>query len=73
MANENVNMDISMTVKYSSSNIDDIDEKSSNVVQKIKIKEYKVRWVMLSLFSFYWGLSTFQWIEYSIISNIVSK
>ncbi|KAK0098548.1 hypothetical protein PV326_007008 [Microctonus aethiopoides] len=73
MANENVNMDISLTVKYSSSNIDDMDEKSSNVVQKIKIKEYKVRWVMLSLFSFYWGLSTFQWIEYSIISNIVSK
>ncbi|CAD6244045.1 GSCOCG00013220001-RA-CDS [Cotesia congregata] len=40
---------------------------------EINIKEYKKRWIMLGLFTIYTGLSTFQWVEYSIISNIISR
>lgn len=40
---------------------------------EIKIKEYKKRWIILGLFSIYSGLSAFQWVEYSIISNIITR
>ena len=37
------------------------------------IKLYKKRWVILFLFSVYSGSNAFQWIQYSIISNIITR
>jgi len=34
-------------------------------------KLYRKRWLILLLFSFYSGTNAFQWIQYSIISNII--
>lgn len=39
----------------------------------LETKVYKRRWLMLGLFILYTGMSNFQWIQYSIISNIVSR
>ena len=36
-------------------------------------KLFKRRWFILFLFSFYSGSNAFQWIQYSIIGNIISK
>ncbi|XP_043278899.1 uncharacterized MFS-type transporter C09D4.1-like isoform X2 [Venturia canescens] len=36
-------------------------------------KLYKSRWIVLFLFIFYSATSTFQWVEYSIITNIVAR
>lgn len=34
---------------------------------------YRIRWYILLLFSLYSGVNAFQWIQYSIISNIIVK
>ncbi|XP_076632513.1 choline/ethanolamine transporter flvcr2a [Colletes latitarsis] len=39
----------------------------------LEIKVYKKRWIILALFITYTALSTFQWIQYSIITNIISR
>uniref|UniRef100_A0A1B6E568 Choline/ethanolamine transporter FLVCR1 n=1 Tax=Clastoptera arizonana TaxID=38151 RepID=A0A1B6E568_9HEMI len=40
---------------------------------KTECKLYKRRWLMLALFVFYSMSNAFQWIEYSIIANVVQK
>ncbi|XP_053981948.1 feline leukemia virus subgroup C receptor-related protein 2-like [Hylaeus volcanicus] len=39
----------------------------------LDIKVYKRRWLMLGLFILYTATTAFQWIQYSIITNIVSR
>lgn len=41
--------------------------------KKYELKVYKTRWIVVALFMFYSGMSTFQWVQYSIVSNIVSR
>jgi len=41
-------------------------------VKQLKLKVYKKRWLMLIIFMIYAG-SNSQWIEYSIITNIVIR
>lgn len=42
-------------------------------VAPLKIRVYKRRWLVLGIFAFYSGVSTCQWIQYSIITNIVCR
>ncbi|XP_034174889.1 choline/ethanolamine transporter flvcr2a [Osmia lignaria lignaria] len=39
----------------------------------LQTKVYKRRWLMLALFSTYSSMFTLQWVQYSIIANIVSR
>lgn len=39
----------------------------------MKIKVYKKRWFILILYILYTAIGQFQWVEYSIIKNIVQK
>ena len=41
--------------------------------EKPEVKVYKTRWVVLILFIFYSATTTYPWVEYAIISNIVSR
>ncbi|KAL6268571.1 hypothetical protein P5V15_001706 [Pogonomyrmex californicus] len=41
--------------------------------EPIKLKVYTKRWLMLAIYMFYTGTSSSQWIEYSIITNIVTR
>lgn len=50
-----------------------IDDKEKKNLTKFDVKKYKRRWFILGLFCFYCGLSTFQWVEYSIITNIITR
>lgn len=38
-----------------------------------KIKVYAIRWVVLGIFVSYSAISAFQWIQFSIISDVVTK
>lgn len=38
-----------------------------------EIKLYKIRWVVVGVFTLYAAASAVQWVEYSIITNIVMK
>ncbi|XP_014233938.1 feline leukemia virus subgroup C receptor-related protein 2-like [Trichogramma pretiosum] len=49
------------------------DEAKKEDNPEIIIKVYKRRWLMLSLYIFYAAIVAGQWIEYSIISNIVQR
>ena len=42
-------------------------------VEPLKLKVYKKRWLMLIIYMIYAGSNCFQWIEYSIIANIVIR
>ncbi|XP_076823376.1 choline/ethanolamine transporter flvcr2a-like [Clavelina lepadiformis] len=50
---------------------DNLEKKNS--VSNVETKLYHKRWFILFLFSFYSGTNAFQWIEYSIISNIITR
>lgn len=39
----------------------------------LQIKVYKRRWIVLTIFILYAAASSLQWIEYSIITNIVMR
>lgn len=39
----------------------------------LKLKVYKKRWLMLAIYMIYAGVNSSQWIEYSIITNIVTR
>lgn len=52
---------------YEKTNIREVDEK------KVFTKVYQRRWIMLALFVFYAALVCGQWIEYSIIANVVMR
>ncbi|CAB0036070.1 unnamed protein product [Trichogramma brassicae] len=49
------------------------DETKKEASPEIIIKVYKRRWLMLSLYIFYAAIVAGQWIEYSIISNIIQR
>ncbi|XP_011165702.2 feline leukemia virus subgroup C receptor-related protein 2 [Solenopsis invicta] len=42
-------------------------------VEPLKLKVYKKRWLILIIYMIYNGTNSSQWIEYSIISNIVTR
>ncbi|KYQ54727.1 Feline leukemia virus subgroup C receptor-related protein 2 [Trachymyrmex zeteki] len=42
-------------------------------VAPLKLKVYKKRWLMLIIYMIYSGVNTSQWIEYSIITNVVTR
>ncbi|XP_011698243.1 PREDICTED: feline leukemia virus subgroup C receptor-related protein 2-like [Wasmannia auropunctata] len=42
-------------------------------VEPLKLKVYKKRWLMLAIYMLYSGANSSQWIEYSIITNIVTR
>lgn len=39
----------------------------------LKLKVYKKRWLILIIYMIYAGTNSSQWIEYSIITNIVTR
>lgn len=45
----------------------------STDVGPLKLKVYKKRWLMLGIYMIYAGANSSQWIEYSIITNIVTR
>ncbi|KYN30097.1 PREDICTED: feline leukemia virus subgroup C receptor-related protein 2-like [Trachymyrmex cornetzi] len=47
-------------------------DESTNV-EPLKLKVYKKRWLMLIIYMIYNGTNSSQWIEYSIITNVVTK
>ncbi|KAG9436236.1 feline leukemia virus subgroup C receptor-related protein 2 [Apis mellifera carnica] len=49
------------------------NEKNNDNDNSLETKVYKKRWLILSLFIVYTGMSNFQWIQYSIVSNIVRR
>lgn len=46
---------------------------SEKTAGDLKIKVYKRRWIVLTIFILYSAISAFQWIQYPIITNIVMK
>lgn len=38
-----------------------------------EIKVYAKRWIILAIYVGYATFSTFQWVEYSIITNVITK
>lgn len=42
-------------------------------VQRSEVRLYKKRWFILTIFVFYSMSNAMQWIQYSIIANIVQK
>lgn len=50
-----------------------MSEKQHPSNERQLIKVYKRRWVVLTIYSLCAAVSAFQWIEYSIITNIIMK
>ncbi|KAG7188877.1 hypothetical protein KM043_008483 [Ampulex compressa] len=50
-----------------------LEGNEENSYQRLELKVYKRRWLMLGLYILCSGGSTCQWIQYSIISNIVTR
>jgi len=48
-------------------------EGQSIPIEPLKLKVYGKRWFTLIIYIIYAGTSTYQWIEYSIIANIVTR
>ena len=42
-------------------------------VEPLKLKVYKKRWLMLIIYMIYNGTNSSQWIEYSIITNVITR
>lgn len=42
-------------------------------VNKVEFKLYPRRWLILAIYLLYSGANSFQWMEYSIITNIITK
>ncbi|XP_015119902.1 feline leukemia virus subgroup C receptor-related protein 2 [Diachasma alloeum] len=42
-------------------------------ISKMEIKDSKWRWVLMAVYIFYCGISAFQWVEYSIVANIIVR
>lgn len=50
-----------------------MSEKQQSSEERPIIKVYKRRWVVLTIYILCAAVSCFQWIEYSIITNIIMK
>ena len=48
-------------------------ERNDDTALLEEVKTYRRRWWILALFSLYSATNAFQWIQYSIISNIIVK
>jgi len=48
-------------------------ERSSVPIEPLKLKVYRRRWLTLIIYMIYTGTNTYQWIEYSIITNVVTR
>lgn len=44
-----------------------------SAVEPLKLKVYERRWLVLIIYMIYAGACSYQWIEYSIITNIVTR
>ncbi|CAL1678174.1 unnamed protein product [Lasius platythorax] len=67
---EDTNLNEALTIK-SSAKIAKLGERSD--IEPLKLKVYKKRWLILAIYMFYNGAISCQWIEYSIITNIVTR
>lgn len=67
---DDTNLNEVLTVK-SSAKIAKLGVQSD--IKPLKLKVYKRRWLILAIFMGYNGVIAAQWIEYSIIANIVSR
>ncbi|CAL1678175.1 unnamed protein product [Lasius platythorax] len=67
---EDTNLNEAHTIK-SSAKIAKLGERSD--IEPLKLKVYKKRWLILAIYMFYNGAIACQWIEYSIITNIVTR
>lgn len=45
----------------------------SNKSKSMETKVYRRRWIMLALFVFVFMTNAFQWIQFSIINNLITK
>lgn len=50
-----------------------VNDKKENNCNLLETKVYKRRWLMLGLFTLYSGIANSQWLQYSIVANIVSR
>ncbi|KAF7989583.1 hypothetical protein HCN44_008257 [Aphidius gifuensis] len=71
--NEKKDNDVTLPLTTQLNNPQILNSKVHKNINEYEFKKYKKRWVMLSLFCFYCALSTYQWVEYSIIANIVTR
>ncbi|KAJ8979451.1 hypothetical protein NQ317_006765 [Molorchus minor] len=70
-----------VSTKFSTKNWKDMDKnmspaESNGLIEKIphvSIKAYRRRWLILLIFILYSAANSFQWMEYSIITNIVKR
>lgn len=67
---EDTNLNEVLTTK-SSVKIAKLSEQSN--VEPLKLKKYKKRWIILLIYMLYNGTGSYQWIEYSIIANVVAR
>jgi len=67
---EDTNLNEVLTIK-NSVKIAKLGEQSN--VEPLKLKKYKKRWIMLIIYMIYNGAGAYQWIEYSIITNVVTR
>lgn len=67
---ENTNLNEALTKKYSAKIVKPNEQSDT---EPLKLKVYKRRWIMLIIYMYYNGAISAQWIEYSIITNIVSR
>lgn len=71
--NEKKDNDVTVPLTTQVNNPQILNNKVHKIINEYEFKKYKKRWLMLSLFCFYCALSTYQWVEYSIIANIVTR
>ncbi|XP_025261827.1 feline leukemia virus subgroup C receptor-related protein 2-like [Camponotus floridanus] len=67
---EDTNLNEVLTIK-NSIKIAKLSEPSN--VEPLKLKRYKKRWIILIIYMIYNGAGAYQWIEYSIITNVVTR
>ncbi|KAL6435123.1 hypothetical protein ACFW04_005312 [Cataglyphis niger] len=67
---EDTNLNEVLTIK-NSAKIAQLGEQPD--IEPLKLKTYKKRWIVLIIYMIYNGMSACQWIEYSIIANIITS
>ncbi|XP_025261812.1 feline leukemia virus subgroup C receptor-related protein 2-like [Camponotus floridanus] len=67
---EDTNLNEVLTIK-NSVKIAKLGEQSN--IEPLKLKKYKKRWIILIIFIIANGGGTYQWIKYSIITNIIAR
>ncbi|KAH0948184.1 hypothetical protein HN011_012314 [Eciton burchellii] len=70
---EDKSMSEVLAAKNPAETVKQTGERSSVPIEPLKLKVYRRRWLTLIIYIIYNGTSTYQWIEYSIIANIVTR